>query len=100
MQREKPQLLSTERIPHKGVDKMDYADFMITCSNFLKSKADYKICGYCGGTGISAVMCCSGRECGCRAEPVDFELKCPKCGTQSDLFNPIDEFGQAMEEGE
>lgn len=66
---------------------MDYVDFMISCSDFLKNNADYKICNDCGGTGISAIICCNGKECGCYGQPIDFKLKCSKCGIQSELFN-------------
>ena len=47
---------------------------------YLYGYADYSICSDCGGTGISAVMCCNGYMCGCQGKPVDFVNKCPSCG--------------------
>lgn len=38
-------------------------------------------CPDCGGTGIMPIICCSGYECGCRGQPVDFD-RCPRGCTQ------------------
>jgi len=58
----------------------DYVAYMKECEAYLENNADYSICNDCGGTGISAVMCCCGRDCGFFGMPIDFKLKCPKCG--------------------
>ncbi len=49
---------------------MQYHDFM---NGMVKAPFNHDECGFCGGNGLKAVMCCSGHECGCRGMPVDFE---------------------------
>ncbi len=57
----------------------DFCRFMKDSFDFLKHNAEYNICSDCGGTGLSAVMCCNGRYCGCFGLPIDFLTICPKC---------------------
>jgi hypothetical protein len=35
---------------------------------------DVSKCPHCGGTGLEPIICCSGYECGCRGQPVDFKM--------------------------
>lgn len=47
-------------------------------------------CEYCYGEGFNLVYCCSGRDCGCMGQPVQF-TNCIVC-------NPKGYFGMSSEE--
>ncbi len=54
-----------------------YSQWMYDCYQQLKAVTFcYDLCDKCGGTGVHAVQCCNGYECGCMGMPVDFEA-CP-----------------------
>lgn len=65
--------------PNNYTTEDDFVLFMKRCYDYLKLNYDYSICNDCGGTGLSAIMCCNGKDCGCHGLPMDFLTICPKC---------------------
>ena len=58
-----------------------YVEFMRQCISYLQENADYiSKCPECGGTGLSAIICCDGTDCGCMGQPIDF-IQCKNCDT-------------------
>ena len=68
---------------------MDYCEFMRYCVDYLLNNHNYSICNCCGGTGINAIMCCNGRDCGCYGHPVDFKLNCKECGRKHIIIDKL-----------
>lgn len=55
--------------------EISFSEFML---GMVNAPFDHNVCDKCGGLGAEPVMCCDGRECGCRGMPVDFR-KCNSC---------------------
>jgi len=55
------------------MSRLEYAAWMREVDARLnRTQFDPVKCAQCGGTGVDAVMCCGGQECGCRGLPIDF----------------------------
>ncbi len=65
---------------HRQGGVMDFVEFMNRCDDYLLDHFERKWCEGCGGTGIETKRCCSGHDCGCQGQPVDFE-PC-ECGAE------------------
>ena len=66
---------------------LDYCEFMRGMCN---APGDCDDCRECGGTGLKPVGCCSGFECGCGGQPVDF-VPC-NCGSEPPTHEQIKEW--------
>lgn len=64
-------------------DIKDYCEYMGTLENYRKDNFDYSKCSECGGTGVIGVCCCSGLDCACHGQPIDFLLHCYKCNVNA-----------------
>ena len=52
------------------MSELTYEQFM---KGMINAPFNHDLCEHCGGTGLRALMCCSGHECGCYGLPVDFD---------------------------
>jgi len=53
---------------------MDWVDWMRKCDNWHREHYRRTVCEKCGGSGIKAIRCCSGLDCGCYGLPVEFDF--------------------------
>lgn len=59
---------------------VDYPEAMEACMHYFGTRAEFGECSNCGGTGLNPSYCCSGFECGCHGQPIDFTYHCNECG--------------------
>lgn len=59
---------------------MDWVDWMGACDKWHREHRVRGVCTECGGSGIKAICCCSGFECGCYGYPYAFDF-CDYCET-------------------
>ena len=72
-------------------ETIDYVDFMV---GMMNAPYDRNKCNKCGGIGSVPLYCCSGHDCGCHGQPVDYE-PCD-CGIGEPSAAKIKEWAKAQ----